>query len=171
MALRNVLILGVFRWSALVVVAGSLGAMLVVSVAMAFLPNGSAAATSGDRPLALRSFAVLASVGAQVRHHFSRPASGRRAGPIGVWRSGILRRQPPRTACLECVSGRFRRSACRGRARSCNRRGGRFRSGFAHAEPGSTSFSCRGSRSPARSYARSGSVQRWCSWSGWQAHF
>jgi uncharacterized membrane protein (DUF4010 family) len=55
MAVRNALILGVFRWSALVVAAGALGAMFVASVALAFLASRSRAVPSGDRPLALRS--------------------------------------------------------------------------------------------------------------------
>ena len=54
-ATRNALILGVFRRNALVVAAGALVAMLVASVALAFLASGSRAAPSGDRPLALRS--------------------------------------------------------------------------------------------------------------------
>src|SRR5580704_13741370 len=55
MAIRNAVILGIFKPSALLVAAGSLGLMLLASVSLALLRRPPTAPASEERPLALKS--------------------------------------------------------------------------------------------------------------------
>jgi uncharacterized membrane protein (DUF4010 family) len=55
MAMRNALILGIFKPSALVVASAALGLMLAASVGLAFIARGSASQAGDERPLELRS--------------------------------------------------------------------------------------------------------------------
>lgn len=62
MALRNGVILSLFKWNALRVAAGALGAMLLASVGLAFFGAHAAPGSSQERPLLLTSPFSLRSV-------------------------------------------------------------------------------------------------------------